>query len=380
MSANVRFSLDWYAGPSAEIEVFASHDSASGAYQLRYTPPFRQALRPPLVPVTIEADRLNSINQQIEQVAAPGIAPEKLQLLGDQLLTQLLPTQNRVELDLRLTDLFLELGLDGSLQAYPWELVHDGSGFLCLKHPIGRFVSNVELGPGRARETTRVGGEPMPLSVLLIAVPKPRPRTVGGKKVEYPELPEVETEAKAVLEALTSLSEEGVEYLPNDEATYDGVYKRLRKGSYHIVHYCGHAYVEAEARRSGLVLVDGDLSADEFGKLLGKSPPVCCFINACDTARAGIGAHSFATFGLARAVLESGAYLIGTRWKVADLPAAHFAREFYAALLDESQPLGLAVRNARLTCLERFPNDPAWASYVLYGDPRLFFRKANIGS
>jgi CHAT domain-containing protein len=261
------------------------------------------------------------------------------------------------------------------LQGYPWELIHDGSDHLCLKHPIGRFVSNVDLGPGSASEFNRLDGDPAPLSVLVIAAWKPQPRRVKKKTKEYGELPGAQAEAKAAVKALAPLAPGRVEYLPNEKATYDRVYEKLRQGSYHIIHYCGHAYFDAASHRSGLVLVDQDLSAEEIVKLLGRSPPVCCFINACDTARVGIGGHSFAAYGLARACLQSGAYLIGTRWQVADQPAAHFASAFYAALLDRGQPLGLAVRDARLSCRMQFPEDLAWASYVLYGDPRLFFRK-----
>ena len=55
------------------------------------------------------------------------------------------------------------------------------------------------------------------------------------------------------------------------------------------------------------------------------------------------------------------------------LAASIFAGSFYQNLL-AGKPLGTAVRLARSACRDAFPLDLAWASYVLYGDPRLFFR------
>jgi hypothetical protein len=64
------------------------------------------------------------------------------------------------------------------------------------------------------------------------------------------------------------------------------------------------------------------------------------------------------------------------RWKINDGAAATFAESFYRKLLTEEQPLGLVIRDARIGCKARMPEDDfSWASYIYYGDPRLYFRK-----
>jgi CHAT domain-containing protein len=55
-------------------------------------------------------------------------------------------------------------------------------------------------------------------------------------------------------------------------------------------------------------------------------------------------------------------------WPVLDAEAADFAIAFYNAVL-EGHLLGEAMRLARVKAAEASPDDPSWASFVLYGDP-----------
>ena len=74
------------------------------------------------------------------------------------------------------------------------------------------------------------------------------------------------------------------------------------------------------------------------------------FMNACETAAAAPGMpweRHYDIFGLARAFLETGAYLVGSRWKVGDEAAAAFASAFYKSLVQASS-LGRAVQNFNL--------------------------------
>ena len=80
---------------------------------------------------------------------------------------------------------------------------------------------------------------------------------------------------------------------------------------------------------------------------------------------------------LARAFLETGAYLLGSRWKLSDNAAAAFAPAFYKYLLEDRKSVGEAVVLGRRACMkatEADPGDIGWASYVYYGDPRVCFR------
>ena len=69
--------------------------------------------------------------------------------------------------------------------------------------------------------------------------------------------------------------------------------------------------------------------------------PVLCFINGCETAETAQGKDRLNVYGLAQAFLETGAYLLGTRWKVSDSAAAAFAPTFYDRII-KVQPRFLA--------------------------------------
>ena len=216
-----------------------------------------------------------------------------------------------------------------------------------------------------------------PLSILLISVPRPQPRG----KTEYEPLTAAENETEAIVEALAPLEKAvQIKLLNGPAATYDNVYTAIKGGRFHIVHFNGHAYFNTDkAHLSSLVLFDKDLTTGPIVNFLGSRPPVLFFMNACETAAAGPPDQSwekrYDIFGLARAFLESGGYLIGSRWRVSDAGAAAFARTFYDRLIQEL-PLGQAIRDARLACRDASDNqDLSWASYLYYGDPRLRFSR-----
>jgi CHAT domain-containing protein len=124
------------------------------------------------------------------------------------------------------------------------------------------------------------------------------------------------------------------------------------------------------------VLHDRDMKTGPLGRFFGANPPLLCFMNGCETGMtAPAWKDSFDIYGLAWAFLETGSYLIGSRWKVDDETAKSFAARFYTALLREGKALGPAVTEARRECFQApRADDLGWASYVLYGDPRMGFR------
>jgi hypothetical protein len=114
---------------------------------------------------------------------------------------------------------------------------------------------------------------------------------------------------------------------------------------------------------------------------------VLCFVNACETtsppeqdpADDDDGAvldwdRQYDIFGLARSFLESGAYLLGSRWLLPDQPAALFAKTFYTHLLELGEPIGKAITEGRRKVRKEHPDDISWASYIYYGDPRVCFK------
>lgn len=390
MSPPDRFSIAWEAGASAQIELFSPGAGAAGkAYRLKYTPPFRATIRPPLADLKLGKGEIDFIKNRLNQLVvtvnargAPGAQPapsddavlNMAREVGGQLFDMVIPDD--VSRELRRGDLFLEVGADEVHLQYPWELLYDGEEFLCLKHFVGRFVNVARTGVAQQRFPELL--EPDALSVLLISVPRPQPRD----NVEYAPLVEAEAETNAIRDTLMPLGESvKIKLLSGKDATFNAVWKAIKSPPrYHIVHFNGHAYFNNEdPHLSSLVLFDQNMTTGPIVNFFGNRPPVLLVMNACETAASqGVSADwkdRYDIFGLARAFLETGAYLIGTRWKVGDKAASEFAKKFYSGLV-EGLALGKAVRDARIACKANTPPDDfSWASYLFYGDPRLCFRK-----
>lgn len=384
------FALDWHAGPTAQIELFDANgprpNEGDELYNLRFTPPFRATLRVPLERRPMARADLAAISADLDRfVAAPGerrvasaVAvepvpppePTALERMGMQLYQCTMP--RHAQADLRAEGLFLEIGVDERLVDLPWELMHDGEDFLCRKHYVGRYV-NVATRPVPAqaleqwRPGTTVNEE---LSVLVISVPNPQPRADGT--VLEP-LPYAQAEAMALMQTLGAMDGVKLTLLAGRDATYNKVWQALQE-RHHIVHYTGHAHFNrADPRQSALVLDDRDLAAAPIVSYFGAHPPLLLFMNACETVAAPVWQDRYDLSGLAWAFLEAGGYLLGSCWKVKDVVARDFAVSFYETLLGSGETIGAAVTGARGAAFR--DDDFGWASYVLYGDPRLAFRR-----
>jgi CHAT domain-containing protein len=282
--------------------------------------------------------------------------------------------------DLRKGGLFLEIGMDEALLNYPWELMHFGEDFLCLRHYVGRHVISRSPATRAKQPSSILGSSLKTLSILLISVPNPQPReSPGGRRIVYDALPEAAAETKAIVDTVSGIKGVKLDLLQKRNATYDDVFSALRREQYHIIHFNGHAHFDDQnPYRSGLVLFDDDMETGELESLISLKPPILCFINACETAKSvdATGAENrLDMYGLARAFLDTGAYLLGSRWKVQDATAKEFAEKFYTSLIKDGKSLGEAIALSRRACKAVDPADPfGWASYVYYGDPRVCFQ------
>src|SRR4051794_4790277 len=150
----IGFSVGWDAGPSSQIEVFSPDpQTQAGGYRLKFPPPFRSTLRPPQRPLQLTPNKLEFFRKGLSElfVAAAArsggaaAAPtgdeiiKKTKIYGGQLLDSVVPQS--VQDVLRARDLYLEIGVDEPLIEFPWELLHDGTEYLCLKHRVARFVN-----------------------------------------------------------------------------------------------------------------------------------------------------------------------------------------------------------------------------------------------
>jgi hypothetical protein len=390
----MNYAINWDAGGSAQIELSAPREGekdAEASFQMKFISPFRQAVRPSPIDINLDPEDVRPINEDLQRLNGLAIAPrgaaapneaanpaiELCESIGDMMYRLVIP--NDIHGELASEDVLLDFVIDESLIKFPWELMHDGEDFLSLKYGMGRFVNNASKGaisPAAPLPPFSAG----PLSVLLISVPQPIER--DGKT--FAKLDAAEAETKAIAAELIKLRPDiQLETMTGNDSTFDGVRNRLRNGRRaHIVHFNGHAEFDPERpRSSALVLQDKNMTMAFLKAFFGQKPPALFFMNACETAAtpadAGAGANLNPNhvFGLARPFLETGAYLIGTRWKVGDQGAKAFAAAFYSQL-KEGKPLGKMIRDARRACRDpNCPDDLTWASYVYYGDPRLCFRK-----
>src|SRR5262245_23194322 len=142
------FSMAWEQGATAQLELFTPEaEGGESLYQLKYTPPFRSTLRPPVEQRPLGRGQLDPINAQLEELvgghqpttsrsggraastAAANDPTATMELVGSQLFDIVIP--RHIGAELRNPGLFLEIGVDEGLLHYPWELMNDGQAFLC---------------------------------------------------------------------------------------------------------------------------------------------------------------------------------------------------------------------------------------------------------
>jgi hypothetical protein len=244
----------------------------------------------------------------------------------------------------------------------PWELMHDGDDFLCVKRPVGRFPMGRAF-PRKVRERERI---PDRIAFLLVYADP-----VGN-------LPGAEAEVRSIERALTDRWQNDIEVttLIGPQTTGGALNHALLRGTFDVIHYAGHAKFESgNPDLSGLVLHDHEVFfAQKIQSLVEGHPLV--FLNACESSRIENEQDLQLTDylaepaeGLASAFVYGGALgCIGALWPVYDQGATEFAVEFYNRLLEGSF-VGEALRLAREEIRRQRPDEITWASYILYGDP-----------
>jgi hypothetical protein len=387
MENDVAYQVDWDAGPAAELDVFLPNANAGQTLCTKYTPPFRGTYRAPVRDLGIRTEdleirvraELTHLTELRDEAIACRDAPwadvglghprsneisKQMRALGGQLFRSLFLHGDEIAIA-RQKSIFFSLSLDESLVQYPWELMHDGSEFLCLKHRMGRFVNNSDSNPQLMDNVAWWDDLLKEPSVLVIGADSP----MQG----LPSLPNARREAEAIVEKLQNLGlGRGLRTLLGNDATRDNVVAALKDNHYQIIHFCGHAHFDAgKPGRSSLVLHDQVLDTNLIAASFRATRPFLCFINACESARPGSLTDTFNIYDIGRALLGAGAYLVGSRWKLGDEVAIEFALTFYDSLVGQGRPIGEAVRLARVECKKAFPEDYGWASYVFYGDPRV---------
>ncbi|MHA1270056.1 MAG: CHAT domain-containing protein [Candidatus Helarchaeota archaeon] len=259
----------------------------------------------------------------------------------------------------RLASENLFLKLDDDLLSIPWELCYDGNEFFGIKYNMGR---QVVVSPKFYIQSSKSRPIKYPLKVLLIADPT---ETLKGALQEcdkiYNELSQVD----------------GIEltYKKGSEIEIDTLLLDLAKND--LVHFAGHSFLNKQnPSESGWII---DLDSNEVLRAsdmaLMNAPPIV-FANACESGAQNIEEkrkYQNEIFGIASGFLMGGIQnYIGTFTYVNDDSSTDFAVEFYKNLIKEDNTIGSSLRFARKFIIEKYGiEEILWASYMLYGDPRI---------
>ncbi len=257
----------------------------------------------------------------------------------------------------------MEVGIDDDLLSYPWELTFDGENYLGIKYSIGRYVvAERQLQQAIPYDRGIRNG------AKFLIIGDPTSDKKGWK------LPEAEKEAQFINDELSKIKGVTTKLLLGKEATIENVTRELQ-ADYDFIHYSGHAAFDVEdPDNSAIYLNDGKLMAKKIRKLLGTTPPIMAFINACESSMMGDATEiefEAKISGLAASFLLNGINYVGSMWPIRDDVALSTALNFYFEVLSGT-PIGEALRRAKQFIYEQFEGrEMGWASYVLYGDPTL---------
>ncbi|MBN1872170.1 MAG: discoidin domain-containing protein [Candidatus Omnitrophica bacterium] len=246
--------------------------------------------------------------------------------------------------------------IDEQLVRIPWELLYDGSNYMCNRFAVGRIV----LTSSKIHSESIRSIQPK-LKMLTLCDP------AGDLKKAY--------EEGIVIRNILDKAKEKIDVdLRTTDVELKYALKNLKE--YDVFHFAGHAkYDKTNPAGSGLVFKDASLTADQIAALSGSSSmPVLVFANACSSGETEQWeiepAQNIRIYGLANAFLLAGVkHYIGTFWKIQDNLSMEFAREFYTNVI-KGKSVGEALRLSRTKLIEKFGETSLiWASYMLYGDP-----------
>jgi CHAT domain-containing protein/Tfp pilus assembly protein PilF len=191
-----------------------------------------------------------------------------------------------------------------------------------------------------------------------LIVGNPTPNKVGP-------LPFAEQEAKTIAKLL------GTQAITGNQATKQEILKKLSQAR--IIHMATHGiFDERRGLRSALALApsgnkdDGLVTAEEISKLKLKAH--LAVLSACDTGRGDISGDG--VVGLSRSLITAGVpSVIVSLWKVPDESTSPLMVEFYKNL-QRYPNKAVALRQAMLTTMERYPDPVDWAAFTLIGEAR----------
>ncbi|GER83396.1 MAG: AAA family ATPase [Thermogemmatispora sp.] len=347
-------------------------------YVTEITPELKERLRRSLQAVA-QYMQTQALAESKRQTMKLGAVNDSVQALGRFLFEQLLP----LPLQEALRHLDLPLVLDTNTPEIPWELCFDGSirpsSFLCQRLSVSRLAGEARperLAPLTERMQRKMGRrDQVGLSVLFLVNP------TGERSA-------AEEEVAALCTALPEAI--GRTILYRQQANQLDMRMRISSEPPQIIHYAGAGPLlvagEPALALAGSSRLDGEAAAQLF-QLLPRRPLV--FVSHYESERSGgrggsglpapmMGAGPASQpereellQRLARRLIEAGAgAVVVLRWPLSTARVREFAVLLYQELSD-GVAIGEAVRRSRAVLAQRRPEQAAWISFQLYGDPLL---------
>lgn len=251
----------------------------------------------------------------------------------------------------------------------PYELLYYRDTPLVLQHPLCRKVQGVPAYSEHFDDFFyNLRKRRQPFRVLLIASATPG---IGSDE-------QINALEKFIDQAVRRLGVKPIIHkLLTKQASIDTVRKRLRKCTYHVVHYAGHGlFDEATGENSGLRFWQRDnmqgervtLTARELASLLEASETRFFYLNACVgaelTSEQALTNNDY--LGTMDAIVKAGVpYVLGFRWYVTDQSSRTFANLFYQHFFTRPLAPELAVLTTRKRIYEEDALNETWSSPIL---------------
>ena len=307
-------------------------------------------------PTLIDAHRLHQVLHEASAHYNP-YAASRLGEIGQNLWRTIDPNGTLQQLLSTQQPLCLQITADQGLGHVPWELLHDGQGFLC-GHPTRYFTPVRTVVDGRRADT---GAANRPLRVLFMAC----------SPLDMEPVLNFEQEEARILEA-TEMQKQPIELIVEESGSLQGLKEMLQSfpdQTFDVLHLSGHADIQDNSPFFYMETASGapsNITAAELAQHLaaiGRLPRVV-FLSGCRTAQAP--SKEDATPSFSEALVQAGIPLVlGWALPVGDGDASSAAAHFYGQLATgNALDHALAVARQKL-CQEA---SPYWHYLRAYGD------------
>ena len=252
---------------------------------------------------------------------------------------------------------------DGTLHHVPFDALTLSAG----QPVVSRYAVSIAPSAGVVavlrRRSERDSGDPGPAALLAFGDP------VFGASRGEEQLPRLEGSGDEA-EDVGSYAADATVRLREDAS--EAFLKQATLEQFDVIHFATHALVdEARMDRTALALApgngeDGLVTPAELASLHLSARLVV--LSACQTA-GGTLVQGEGIAGLTAPLLAAGARaVVATRWQVRDEQVVQMMDDFYGALA-AGEPVGAALRSAKLAAMDRHAPASEWAAFTVVGDP-----------